>query len=159
MDYGQLMEPSEDVITGYLELIEKFSDIALILTKRIQAFVAQGFRPENGYMMAHSFGSQLCLQAGRDCGHMLSGIDGTRTHHFYMRSSNYRTYSQHSIQPVLYSGLTRYTFRTQGQAGHLPLMYSVFIAVQIWAQLSVIAPRTGLWVNVVTTRLPHHLYH
>lgn len=74
MDYSAFSMNS-----NYYSLVQDFNGIATVLTKKLNAFQAISFDPNNIYIFGFSFGGQLALEAGRRFGKMLiKQIDGNR---------------------------------------------------------------------------------
>ena len=69
---------SDASLSGYQKLRANFDPISNVLLAKLQQFARDGFQPNLGHLMGHSFGSQLIINAGRDFGGQLGGIDGNR---------------------------------------------------------------------------------
>ena len=76
MDYYYYSSDGSPV--GYIKLFSNFYSISNVLLEKLKQFESNGFKPDLGYMMGHSFGAQLVINAGRDFGGKLDGIDGMR---------------------------------------------------------------------------------
>lgn len=63
-------------VEGYAYLRVYFDDISAQLLNKLQQLEQQNFPPSNGYLVGHSFGSQIIINAGRDFGGKVSGVDG-----------------------------------------------------------------------------------
>ena len=74
MDYS--LYTSDFSIGGYENLVKKFDPISNVLLGKLHQFEHDGFDPSSGHLVGHSFGSQVIINAGRDFGGKLSGIDG-----------------------------------------------------------------------------------
>ena len=74
MDYNYWFQDIN--MLEYTALMSKFDLISNILLTKLKRFQTFGFLPSNGYMVGHSFGSQLAIDAGRNFNGSMSGIDG-----------------------------------------------------------------------------------
>jgi len=64
-----------DLQTSYMAAANRFNDLAIILTRKLQQFVRQGFTYETGSLYGMSFGSQLSLEGGKRVGGRLKEVN------------------------------------------------------------------------------------